>query len=208
MSLTGGPLNKLNGDCGISAAENSVPVQKLIRIHNPSSREELVDLIKKHHEKNCECGIKSKGTIEDFGNNLYEAQKTEWGEYKFSREECIEWEYHLFVTQSLIGNTIEKDVKKVLENKLSNFTIEDSGSYYDEELRIDLVIKRENKIIVGIQVKPESFKNVRGNVKLFNLKRNALVDFPVLYLYYEYGQRKIINLDEVVSRIKQDYSSL
>jgi len=45
MTYTGGPLNELNGKMGISAADKSVPVMKLIRKHKPKSREELVQLI-------------------------------------------------------------------------------------------------------------------------------------------------------------------
>lgn len=108
MSLTGGELNILNGKYGISAPDKSIPVMKLIKEHKPKSKEELVTLIKNHYLYRCDCGIKSKGTIEDFGRNLYVSQLSEWGKYKHSLEECINWEYNLFVVQSLKGNTMEK----------------------------------------------------------------------------------------------------
>jgi hypothetical protein len=84
MAYTGGPLNELNGKMGISAPSRSVPVMKLIRIHNPRSKDELVELIKSHYEQDCSCEIKSQGTIEMFGKYLYESQIRYWGEYKFS----------------------------------------------------------------------------------------------------------------------------
>jgi hypothetical protein len=75
MAYTGGPLNELNGKMGISAPFKSVPVMKLIRAHNPKSKEELVELIKWHSENTCECGVVSQGTVESFGKNLYDSQK-------------------------------------------------------------------------------------------------------------------------------------
>ncbi len=107
-SLTGGPLNLINGKEGISAPNRSVPVMQLVRKHAPKSKGELYDLIKLHYETKCSCGIVSKGIIEDFGRALYEAQKQHLGTYRFSLKECIQWEYDLFVTQSLKGDSMEK----------------------------------------------------------------------------------------------------
>jgi len=119
MGLTGGELNILNGGKrGISAPDKSVPIMKLIKVHKPKSKEELVTLIKEHFIKKCECGIVSKGTIEDFGQNLYDAQLPMWGEHKYTLQECITWEYHLFVTQSLKGDLIENKAKDILSKEL------------------------------------------------------------------------------------------
>lgn len=197
-SLTGGPLNLLNGKYGVSAPQDSVPVMKLIRVHKPKSREELVCLIKEHSKKKCACGIVSRGSIEDFGKNLYEAQLEEWGTYRYTLEECIRWEYDLFITQSLKGNFIERKAKTTLSNELENLSVEDSNDYYDEELRIDIVIKKREKTIAGIQVKPESFHNVRAGVKYMNKHRNSLVGFPVFYLFYDYETEEFLNLSEVI----------
>lgn len=133
MSLTGGELNKLNGDYGISASDKSVPVMKLIKVHKPKSREELARLIEGHHKEKCKCGIVSQGSIGDFGKNLYEAQIKEWGKYKYSLRECIEWEYNLFVVQSLKGDLVKNKVKEILVNELPGVEVKDSNKYYDEE---------------------------------------------------------------------------
>ena len=42
MAYTGGALNELNGKMGISNPNTSVPVMKLIKTHQPKSRNELV----------------------------------------------------------------------------------------------------------------------------------------------------------------------
>ncbi len=100
MAYTGGELNNLNGKYGISAPYKSVPVMKLIKEHRPKTKEELYELIRYHHENSCACGIKSQGTVEDFGKNLYNAQIREWGQNKYSLQECSNLENRIYPTIS------------------------------------------------------------------------------------------------------------
>lgn len=101
---TDGLLNLLNGKMGISAPHKSVPVIKLINTHKPKSYDELESLIEYHYLNDCSCGIRSQGSVFDFGKNLYGSQIEYWGEYKFTLEECVQWEYDLFIINSLKGN--------------------------------------------------------------------------------------------------------
>src|ERR1700758_1846948 len=158
MTYTGGLLNELNGKMGISAPFKSVPVMKLIKAHNPKSKEELVELIKWHSKNICECGVKSQGTVESFGKNLFDSQLQYWNENKFSLQECIQWEYDLFVVQCLKGGIIEKRAVIELKKEVANYNFDKAEGYLDEELRIDVVIKKEGKEVGGIQVKPSTFK--------------------------------------------------
>jgi len=203
ISLTGGELNRLNGKYGISAPDKSVPIIKLIRNHKPKSKEELVKLIKEHSITTCNCGVISKGTIEQFGKNLYECQQKEWGTYKYTLQNCIDWEYNLFVLQSLKGNLIEEKGRCALSAALPQFCIEETNNYYDEELRVDLEIKFNKKPIAGIQIKPESYKYVGNNIKFMNTNRNSLVDYKVFYLYYNYDSEEFINIDKISEEIKK-----
>ena len=202
MAYTGGPLNELNGKAGISAPYKSVAVMKLIRVHQPKSKEELVELIKLHHTTTCPCGIKSQGTIEDFGTNLYNAQIPYWGKIKYSLEDCIQWEYDLFVVQSLKGGIIEKKAIAELQSSAGDMTFSEADNYVDEELRIDILIKKNDVEIAGIQVKPATFKLMRSSVISFNKQANAKWGKPVFYLYYD-GEENFINLAELVDEIKQ-----
>ena len=172
MAYTGGPLNELNGKMGISAPFKSVPVIKLIRAHNPKSKEELVELIKWHSENKCECGVMSQGSVESFGKNLYNSQITYWGKYRYSLQECIQWEYDLFVVQSLKGGFIEKKAIQELEKVLIPYKIEEAEGYLDEELRIDIVLKKGEIEVGGVQVKPLTFKKMRREVITFNTYAN------------------------------------
>lgn len=199
MTFTGGELNWLNGKYGISAPEKSVPIMKLIQTHKPKTRTELTDLID-NHQSSCSCGIKSTGSIIDFGKSLYKCQLDAWGGNKFSLQDCIQWEYDLFVCQSIKGNDLEQKAISLLKNKLKDFSFLKADGYMDEELRIDILIKKDSKILGGIQVKPDSYHHVREGIKIRNESSNRKFCKPVYYLFYnKNGDFK--NVTEVINRI-------
>lgn len=200
MSLTGGELNLLNGQQGISAPHKSVPVMKLIREHKPKTKNELVQLIEDHYRHRCNCGVVSQGTVDDFGKNLYESQIRQWGKYKYSLEECKRWEYDLFITQSLKGNLVEDKAKRMLQSRVSGMTVVDATGELDNEYRIDLVIRKNSRDICGIQIKPHTFYYMRRNVIDFNYVANTNWGKPVYYLIYSETE-EFTNLDEVVAKI-------
>jgi len=202
MAYTGGPLNELNGKMGISAPFKSVPVMKLIRAHNPRSKEELVELIKWHSCHKCECGVVSQGTVESFGKNLYESQKKYWGEIRYSLQDCIQWEYDLFVVQSLKGGIVEKRAITEFSKKVSGFTFEAAVGFLDEELRIDIVIKKNVNEVGGIQVKPLTFKKMRCEVINYNKDSNHKWGKPVFYLYYD-DSENFVNIEELIEAIEK-----
>jgi len=201
-AYTGGELNKLNGDYGISAPYKPVPVMKLIKNHRPKSKDELYEQIKFHFENECPCGIRSQGTVEDFGRNLFNSQKAAWGKEKYTLQECIQWEYDLFVIQSLKGTLIEEKAITLLSEKLGGYKISEAEGFVDEELRIDLIISKNALDICGIQVKPLTFKLMRAGVIIFNRQANSKWGKTVLYLYYD-DKENFIDLNEIVERIKK-----
>lgn len=201
MTYTGGPLNELNGKMGISAPSKSVPVMHLIKAHQPKSKEELVELIKWHSENKCECGIVSQGTVESFGKRLYDAQMKCWGEVRFSLQACIQWEYDLFVVQSLKGGIVEKNALVTLSEKIPDYMFKEAEGFLDEELRIDIIINRHGIAVGGIQVKPLTFRKMRKTVITFNKNANLKWGKPVLYLYYDDCER-FVNIDELIDSIR------
>lgn len=201
MAYTGGPLNELNGKMGISAPYKSVPVMKLIKAHQPKSKDALVQLIADHSINSCDCGVKSCGTVESFGKNLYESQISYWNEYRYSLKECIQWEYDLFVVQSLKGGIIEKRAIKELNEQSEKYHFEEATGFVDEELRIDILVKKEGTEIAGIQVKPLTYKRMRKEVITFNTDANRKWGKPVFYLYYKEDE-SFANLDEVLISIE------
>jgi hypothetical protein len=205
MPDTGGDLNLLNGKKGISAPHKSVPVMKLITEHNPKSHQELVSLIEKHVGGADCCSVVSQGTVEDFGKNLYDAQQDFWGEEKYTLEECIEWEYDLFISQSLKGDTMETMAINKLKKRLSDIDsikFEESNEIVDNEYRIDIEVKSGNTIISGIQVKPNSYSNMRSEVKFKNKSANRKYEGDVLYLFYDYDSEELDNLEMVEDELR------
>lgn len=202
MAYTGGPLNVLNGKMGISAPNKSVAVMKLIKIHKPLSKDALVQLIEYHYKNDCKCGVKSQGTVEMFGKNLYESQLKYWNENRYSLKDCIQWEYDLFVIQSLKGGIIEKKAIKLLNNLVIGYKFEEAEGFLDEELRIDLLIQKNSVEIAGIQVKPLTFKFMRQEVILFNTTANKKWGKPVFYLFYD-KEEKFVNINDIVLEIKK-----
>ena len=59
-----------------------------------------MQLIEYHKNNKCDCGVISTGTVSEFGERLYDSQEKYWGK-KISLTQCIQWEYDLFVVQSL-----------------------------------------------------------------------------------------------------------
>ncbi len=199
---TGGDLNWLNGKYGVSAPENSVSVMKLIRVHQPKTRRALAECIEDHFRRKCECGIESQGTVEEFGKVLYACQKIEWGEERYTLQECIQWEFDLFVTQSLKGEYFEKKAIVLLGKKNPALRFSEARGYLDEEARIDILVAKKETIVTGIQIKPVSFHQVRENVVAYNKTANQKVDYPVLYLYYD-DQGIFSNLDEISNQLEK-----
>lgn len=201
-AYTGGELNKLNGDAGISAPQKSVPVMKPIKNHRPKSKDELHEQIKFHFKNNCPCGVKSQGTVEDFGRNLYEAQIPAYGKYKYFFQEYIQWEYDLFVVQSLKGTLVEEKAIKTFKEKLVGYDISEAKGFVDEKLRVDLIISKKGLELCGVQVKPLTFKMMRAGVIIFNRQANSKWGKKVFYLYYD-DKEDFTNLDEIVEEIKK-----
>ncbi len=200
-NLTGGELNWLNGKFGVSAPDKSVPVMKLIRTHKPKSQHELYSLIREHFVHRCDCGIISQGTVEDFGRNLYKAQFKAWGKEKYTLNECIRWEYHLFVTNSLKGELMEVKAQKLLAKTFPNLMIKRADEYVDAELRVDLTVESQDRMVLcGVQVKPESFDKMRQSVKDIHLISNAKWGRPVFNLVYD-DQSVFTNLVKVTAGI-------
>lgn len=200
-AYTGGALNLLNGKMAISAPKNSVPVMNLIKVHQPKTHFELEQLISSHFHEDCVCGIKSQGTIMDFGKNLYESQITFWGEYRYSLKKCIQWEYDLFIVQSLKGAGLENKALRTLRSNIPNLIFEPTAGFLDDELRVDIIIRTSNrKIIGGIQVKPKSFVHMRSEVLFVQMRQNKRWKFPVWFLYYD-KELKFTNLEFICQKL-------
>lgn len=204
-SYTGGLLNILNGKMGVSAPQNSVPVMNLINVHNPKSYSELEYLIEYHFKYDCWCGIKSTGTVRDFGVRLYYSQLDFFGEFKFSLDECVRWEYDLFVRNSLNGSVMEDKAIDLLGKCLpSGFCVRHSSGFVDECFCVDVEVFCDGVLVCGVQVKPFSYVFMGDNVKFRNVVGNDGFGVRVFYLFYD-DDGFFMNLDILLCELCVDY---
>ena len=82
----------------------------------------------------------------------------------------------------------------------NSYDIIKSDEMVDEDFRVDLEIMHDNHTIIGIQVKPVSYKYSRENVKKYNHEQNTKYDYDVLYLYYD-EDNEFINIIEIIKRV-------
>lgn len=201
MVYTGGQLNWLNGQSKVSNPNESVHVMSLINEHDPKSHEELEQLISDHVGGADCCDVESGGTVEDFGRWLYEAQDAHWGEKRFTLEECQQWEYDLFVVQSLKGKSMEDKAIEILDDRVGPASFERAGQLVDEDYRIDIEVLVEGDLVAGIQVKPYSYKKARESVQYRNDIANEEYEVEALYLYYDYDTEEFNNMESVVADV-------
>jgi len=212
---TGGPLNFLNEAAKTNSRQKSVPVMALVAHHRPSSEEELETLIEEHFKSyRCECNVRSRGTVADFGRNLYEAQSTCLA-YKerfpsqriFSMEECYSFMRNLFCVAPLRGlRQEEKSVREIhdaLKAMDGDMNIRLATRSEDFDYAVDYIVSLRGREL-GIQVKPESFFNKKESVQN-NKEKHARYHRPVLF--HIYSNRTMEFLPETTRAIINFFSS-
>lgn len=198
MAYTGGELNWLSERADVTATKNSVRVMDLCRKHRPKTELELEQLIEHHHIHRCSCGVRSKGTLKDFGRNLFAAQKKYWKEIRYTMEECQQWIYDLFVVNTMKGLRMEHRAMKTFRYGLPTLGFKWAEGELDSKYRIDILVLNEHKdIIGGVQVKPNSFNNTRKRVQ--EIQKSGIEKWgkPVEYLVYNKNTEEFINLEDI-----------
>ena len=104
------------------------------------------------------------------------------------------------------GHLLEEKAVSLLSDRILNLDCEETTGYIDEELRIDILVKRNQTEIAGIQVKPLSFRNVRENVIAYSEHANKRWGRPVYYLYYDEDDT-FVNLEEVVNQLVETWAT-
>ncbi len=98
------------------------------------------------------------------------------------------------------GGIIEKQAINELSKQLNSLTFAEAEGYIDEEMRIDIIVQKQNVEVAGIQVKPNTFKLMRSSVITFNKTANFKWGKPVFYLYYD-NNGNLINLQELIGEL-------
>jgi len=187
---SGGSLNDICDNFHIASRKNSIAVISLQSKHKIFSEEELLSEIDRHYHETCECGLKAANTIEMMAQNLYMVQDKpqaqvllkEKGEEMWSIETCQKWMKNLMGKNSFRGKKMEDEAIKALKVHIWKFQVEKADEETDVSGACDLVIKQNNKIVAGIQVKPDSF--YRMNITYVK-ELQAKLDYPVHDLVYD-----------------------
>jgi len=187
---TGGPLNPICDAFHILSVRNSIAVISLQSKHKIFSEEELLSEIDRHYHETCECGLKAVNTIKMMAQNLYMAQDKpaaqvllkNKGDEMWDIETCQKWIENFMGKNSFKGKKMEDKAIKDLNVHIWKFSIEKADQKTDVSGACDLIIKQNNEVVAGIQVKPDSF--YRMNITYVK-DLQAKLDYPVHDLVYD-----------------------
>lgn len=187
---SGGSLNDICDNFKIASRKNSIAVISLQQRHKIFSEEGLLAEIDRHYHENCECGLKAANTIKMLAQNLYMVQDKpaaqkflkEKGEKMWCIETCHKWMKNLMGKNSFRGKRMEDEAIKALKVHIWKFQVEKADEETDVLGGCDLVIKQNNKIVAGIQVKPDTFYHM--NITYVKELQEKL-DYPVHDLIYD-----------------------
>lgn len=187
---SGGTLNDICEAFRLATRKASISVITLQQKHQIISPEQLLAEIDRHHHEDCECGLKSNSTIAKMAQKLYEAQDTEQGksilkkkgEQKWDLDTCTRWMGNLMGKNSFKGKRMEDKAIKDLKAHIWKYKVEKADEETDVAHMVDLVIKQNDEIKAGIQVKPDSF--YRMNLPYVQ-KLHDQLDYPVHHMIYD-----------------------
>ena len=187
---SGGTLNDICDKFHIASRKNSIAVISLQQKHRIFSAEELLSEIDRHYHEDCECGLKATNTIQMMANNLYMVQDKpqaqallkEKGEEMWDIETCHHWMKNLMGKNSFRGKKMEDEAIRDMKEHIWKYKIEKSDEETDVAGACDLVVKQNEVIVAGIQVKPESFYH--KNLTYVKELQDKL-EYPVHDLVYD-----------------------
>ena len=187
---SGGTLNDICEAFRLATRKNSISVISLQQKHKIFSAEQLLSEIDRHFHEDCECGMKSAATIEQMAQKLHDAQSKDTAkaildaknEEKWDLDTCHRWVKNLMGKNSFKGKRMEDEAIKVLKVHIWKFKVEKADEETDVSKMVDLVMKQNDEVIAGIQVKPDSFYHM--NLPYVK-KLHDKLDYPVYDLIYD-----------------------
>ena len=156
-------LDKLVIRFRLNAPYKTVRIMSLLQNHPEiSCSEEIEKSIAVHSDmKNpCSCGLKSTGTVHSFAKALWEAQyKAPLTENPYDLDTCFHFMHALYCVAPLKGQGMEKNSQKSLSEMLGEeYSIRKVTHDEDYKCGIDYVVQHLGTDLLGVQVKPVSWK--------------------------------------------------
>ena len=188
---TGGPLNELNELCGCNSRKHTVSVMELLEHHPTHDPGVLRRCIEDHSFSDCACGVRSTGPVAKFALRLFEAQFCDaaaaWraANRRYTYKECYDFHNTLFTVAPLRGRATEMTSRALLVAALGDdrFTTRKATTREDFGCAVDYVVLHENRIVAGVQVKPDSAMERPDTLSLNRLKQKDF-EAPVYFHVY------------------------
>jgi len=205
---TGGSINTItiiDGDQkSLTGASKSISLNSLKQKHPEIKyKEQMWAEVDRHYHEKCECGLKSKATIEMVAQSIYDEQDRpeaklilqKHGEEKWDFETCLFFVLILFGRNTIQGQNMEQKAIDDLAPILWKCQLTIASDELDKKYGVDILVKdQKGNILGGIQVKPDSFK--RNHVK----QMNDAWEYPVYHLKYDNLENKNwLNRLEIIS---------
>jgi len=209
---TGGPLNPISELDGrqksLTSKANSISLNELKKRHPEIVfQEQMSAEVDRHYHEDCECGLKSKKTLEMIATSIYDAQDDpraiaileKKGDSKWSFEIVLEWVKLLYGRNTLKGQDMEEKAIKDLSPVLWKYKLEIASDELDKKYCVDIVVKKKSgEIVGGIQVKPKSYY-VSGYDHV--TEANKRWNHPVYHLKYDdLDKKNWLNRLEIISK--------
>lgn len=208
---------------GLTNSRTTVPIMALLKAHpNVLDPDDIADLIKLHRPREegpgtgCStCSVISKGTLEDFGRRVYDRYKQVGQKPDMTLDDCCWFVKLLYTEKSCTGIFKEREVFEDIKHRIlerygdKHVRVRLANDQEDRDYAVDIIISKlvtvneelqDEQPLLGLQVKPHSYRYARPHILLMNDTKNSHFGKEVLYVFYD-TKMSIINLDTVIGRI-------
>lgn len=139
--------------------------------------------------------------------NLTEAAEYAAQKYSLSMIDAKEYVYYRVVGQTWNGMMEEYNVIRKLENLYKNFEWRKSPYHIDEQYFTDWEAYHNNKLMIGIQIKPVSYKKMNSAYQTIaksnhqEQRKKYKEEFGVPHFIVYYDNHEIVELQNLVNTI-------
>ena len=178
---TKGRLNTINELYKLNTTKD-ISISDIIKTYNPSSEEELLAII-------------TPEKIVELGKQLYNAAIKE--NHQTTLQECINYQYSLFIVNSMKGFLQEKQFHKLYPNA------KQTPSDIDAKYSTDFVLDLKNKIIL-INIKPESYMRSTNEARIAvrEINRKKMNKFKSK-LEFKYPDKSVYTINIIYNYYKE-----
>lgn len=202
-------LNRIVNKYDVNDPTETIYVMSMIDNHDVKTEKQVIEQIENHKNGGCgksDCWTQMNSDLDDRANIMYESQMKEFGEYRYTKETCIQYLKDLYSRKSIEGQTMETKAIRQLSEK-SGFRYKKATDGIDNKYAVDIVVEsNEKEVMCGIQVKPDSYEKMNDKeLKTINNSKNRRYDYPVYYLVYDTDneQKEFKNIYAVIEQIEQ-----